>query len=111
MHGGDGGHAWQGGIHGGGGHVCMAGGAWWGHAWHGRYYGIWSMSRRYTSYWNAFLFHKRVSRILGCAPLHAGIHLLGRHPPHPRWILQWTVPILLECILVISVIASHFYGF
>ena len=37
-----GGHLWQG--------VCMAGGV------YGRYYEIWSMSRRYASYWNAFLF-------------------------------------------------------
>ena len=41
----------------------MAGGlAWWGgHAWqggaHGRYYEIGSMSGRYASYWNAFLFY------------------------------------------------------
>ena len=73
-----GGHAWQGCVHGGrhawqgGGHawgVCMAGGmhgggcAWKGgmHDMHvppGRYYGygIRSMSGRYTSYWNAFLY-------------------------------------------------------
>ena len=40
-----GGHAWGGGVRGGGGHVC-----------HGRYHGIRSMSGRYASYWNAFLF-------------------------------------------------------
>ena len=39
-----GGHAWQGGMRGGG------------HAFHSRYYGIQSMSGRYASYWNAFLF-------------------------------------------------------
>ena len=72
------GHAWQGGMHGWGGMcmvgglvwqgsmhgegACMAGGPAWqrgacmgGHACHGRYYGIRSMSRRYASYWNAFL--------------------------------------------------------
>ena len=54
-----GGHAWQG--------ACVArgwGSAWQrGHAWqgggracHSRYYGIRSMSGRYASYWNAFLF-------------------------------------------------------
>ena len=43
-----GGHVWQGGMHGGG-HAC-----------HGRYYRIWSMSRRYTSYWNAFLFTSNI---------------------------------------------------
>ena len=70
--------AWQGGIHGRGMHdggggmhgrgACMAGGVCgrWGHAWWGacmahppppsRYYEIWSMSGRYASYWNAFLF-------------------------------------------------------
>ena len=65
-----GGHAWQGacmtgGMHGTG--VCVAGGVWLtrGHAWQGgawhahppasRYYEIWSMSGRYTSYWKAFL--------------------------------------------------------
>ena len=37
-----------GGVHGGG--VCGGG-----HA-PGRYYEIWSISRRYASYWNAFLF-------------------------------------------------------
>ena len=35
-------------------------GVWWGHAWHtrtpSRYYEMRSMSRRYASYWNAFLF-------------------------------------------------------
>ena len=70
---GRGGHAWQGGVcvaggmHGGGcvwqGGVCVAGGM------HGRgdmcgtntpparYYEIWSMSGRYASYWNAYLFY------------------------------------------------------
>ena len=54
--------AGEGGVHGrghaDGGGMCMAGG----HACHtcppGRYYGIQSMSRRYASYWNAFLFYK-----------------------------------------------------
>ena len=54
--------------------ACVVGGfVWWGHAWqggrvwqggmrgggracHSRYYGIRSMSGRYASYWNAFLF-------------------------------------------------------
>ena len=58
----EGGCAWQGGVPGFG--ACMAGG----HVWQGgacmargrhpcpsRYYGIRSMSRRYASYWNAFL--------------------------------------------------------
>ena len=53
------------GMHGGGMHgsgVCIAGWCAWqvaGHAWWegvcGRYYEIRSMSRRYASYWNAFL--------------------------------------------------------
>ena len=55
-----GGHAWQGDMHGGGG-MHGRGCAWQGCAWqggmHGRYYEIRSMSGRYTSYWNAFLFH------------------------------------------------------
>ena len=51
-----GGYLWQGDVHGGG--MCMAGG----HVWHtcpppGRYYEIRSMSGRYASYWNAFLFN------------------------------------------------------
>ena len=55
MHGG--GHEWQGGMHGRG--VCMAGGVHDSHAplpcrYYG--YGIRSMSGRYASYWNAFLF-------------------------------------------------------
>ena len=62
-----GGCAWQGGMHGGG--ACVAGGVHSrrGHAWQeggmhgwggvrGRYYEIRSMSGRYASYWNAFLF-------------------------------------------------------
>ena len=59
-----GGHVWQGGMHGRG--ACVEGGLRGmhgrGHAWHahplGRYYGygIRSMSMRYASYWNAFLF-------------------------------------------------------
>ena len=49
MHGRGGDHVWQGIVLGGG--ACMAGG----HACHGRYYGIRSMSGRYASYWNAFL--------------------------------------------------------
>ena len=71
VHGGGGG-AWQGGVHGGG-HVCWQGGmranmvsmhggrgwhAWWpvgGGACMG-YDEIRSMSGRYASYWNAFLF-------------------------------------------------------
>ena len=48
----DGGHVWQGGVHAGG------------HAWQGgvcgtppsRYYDIWSISGRYASCWNAFLW-------------------------------------------------------
>ena len=81
-----GGHAWWGGMHGEacvvGGHawggMCGRGHAWWGacvaggmvggmhggvgvcvaggHVCHGRYHGIRSMSGRYASYWNAFLF-------------------------------------------------------
>ena len=72
MHG-RGGHVWQGCVHGRGvqaggvqaggvqaggvhgrghGGVCVVGG----HACHGRYHGIRSMSGRYASYWNAFLF-------------------------------------------------------
>ena len=48
-------HAWQGGMHCR--EVCVAGG----HVWHARpsrymYYEIRSMSGRYASYWNAFLF-------------------------------------------------------
>ena len=51
--------AWQVGMHGRG--VCMAGGVCGRQAcvagdMHGRYYEIWSMSERYTSYWYAFLF-------------------------------------------------------
>ena len=51
-----GGHAWRG-MHGGGACVVMVGEC----VCHsppppGRYYGIPSMSRRYASYWNAFLF-------------------------------------------------------
>ena len=43
--------------------ACIAGGMHGrGHAWQGcvpgRYYEIWSMSWWYTSYWNAYLFHK-----------------------------------------------------
>ena len=71
------GHAWQGGMHGSGGMcdgvcmtgACMAGGmhgrgcAWQVGGMHGmhgpppstRYYEIQSMSRWYTSYWNAYL--------------------------------------------------------
>ena len=55
-----GGHAWQegvcmagGGVHGRGAcvvGVCMMGGM------HARYYEIRSMSGRYASYWNAYLF-------------------------------------------------------
>ena len=60
MHG-RGGHVWQGACMAGGGHswqeMCMAGG----HAWHicppPRYYEIRSMSGRYASYWNAYLFY------------------------------------------------------
>ena len=60
------GHVWQGDKCGGGG-ACVAGGGACvvgGHAWQGasmaghahlRYYKIWSMSRQYASYWNAFL--------------------------------------------------------
>ena len=72
-----GGHAWQGAcvggmcgrgcVHGRGLHgraACMEGGCVWGVRRHalqgggvpGRYYEIWSMSERYASYWNAFLF-------------------------------------------------------
>ena len=69
-----GGHAWwggvAGGVHGRGACVvgamhrgacmvvgtCMAGGACMVGGMHGRYYEIWSMSRQYASYWNAFLF-------------------------------------------------------
>ena len=50
------------------------------------YNDIRSMSGRYASYWNAFLFHRRLSFILftrgGC--LHGGAYPsmhLGRHPP------------------------------
>ena len=40
----------------------------------------------------------------GClAEIPLGIHPLGRHPPPGRRLLQWTVRILLECILVIDV--------
>ena len=48
---GGGGHAWEGGMCGGG--ACMA----WGGGVRGRYYEIRSMSGRYASYWNAFLFN------------------------------------------------------
>ena len=44
------GHAWQ-----GGGGICGKGHAWLGGV-HGRYYEIRSMSGRYASYYNAFLF-------------------------------------------------------
>ena len=61
-----GGHVWwgacmaegacvAGGMHGRGG-VCMVRGCAWQGGMHGRYYEIRSMSGRYTSYWNAFLF-------------------------------------------------------
>ena len=50
-----GGHEWQGGMHGRG---C----AWWGEAC--IYYEIWSMSRQYASYWNAFLLDKN-SKFIG----------------------------------------------
>ena len=52
-------HVWQGGVHCRG--ACVAGGVRGSggvcgtHA-PGRYYEIWSMSGRYASYWNAFLF-------------------------------------------------------
>ena len=49
-----GGRAWPGGMRGRG--ACMAGGG--GCSWCGKYYGIWSMSGQYASYWNAFLFLK-----------------------------------------------------
>ena len=42
------GHVWQG--------ACMAGGVHGGEGMRGRYYEIRSMSGRYTSYWNAFLY-------------------------------------------------------
>ena len=63
-----GGCVWWRGMHGGGG-MCGGGGvcvvaeghAWWGHAWwQGGCMGydeILSMSRRYASYWNAFLYY------------------------------------------------------
>ena len=49
----------KGGMYGWG--ACMAGGMWQGgmrgtHTPPGRHYEIWSMSRQYASYWNAFLF-------------------------------------------------------
>ena len=55
-------HVWHGrgwGMHGRGAHSWQGGmcGRW--HSWqgvYGRYYEIWSMSRQYASYWNAFLF-------------------------------------------------------
>ena len=65
-----GGHAWQEGCVWQGGHVWrgamwgpyVVGCAWWGHAWHGGdmrgkggMHGIWSVSGRYASNWNAFL--------------------------------------------------------
>ena len=51
-----GGHAWQGGMCGRG--VCVMGGMHGGGrgGMRGRYYEIRLMSRRYASYWNAFLF-------------------------------------------------------
>ena len=49
----DSGACMAGGMHGRG--ACMAGG----HACHSRYYGIWLMSGRYASYWNAFLLRFR----------------------------------------------------
>ena len=69
----------------------------------------------WTTFLNVFtvhlnIFHKRVSRILSTCrvstSVHAGIHHpLGRHPPADtpppsRRLLQRTVRILLECILV-----------
>ena len=48
------GHVWQRGMHGRG--ACIAVGCAWQGGVHGRYYEIWSMSGRYASYWNAFLF-------------------------------------------------------
>ena len=51
-----GGHVWQG--------VCMAGRhAWWG-GMRGRYYEIRSMSGRYASYWDAFLFVDKIELVL-----------------------------------------------
>ena len=58
-----GGHAWHGrGMHGRGcvhgrGDVCVVVGACMAGGMHGRYYMIWSMSERYTSYLNAFLLN------------------------------------------------------
>ena len=48
-----GGHAWQG--------ACIAGG---GLGVRGRYYEIRSMSGRYASYWNAYLFHIPNSKVI-----------------------------------------------
>ena len=53
-----GGHAWQGGMHGRG--ACM------GWCVRSRYYEIRSMSGRYASYWNAFLFYSYFIDILFC---------------------------------------------
>ena len=48
-----------GGMHGRG--ACVAGVCVWQGGMHGRYYEIQSMSRRYASYWNAFLLHLKQS--------------------------------------------------
>ena len=78
MHGGAGGHAWQGGVwHG----VRMAGGhAWWGMCMAGG-------------------MHGRGHAWQGA--MHGGGHVwLGGHVWQERWPLQREVRILLECILV-----------
>ena len=53
-------HAWQGGMHGRGVHARLG--------MHRRYYEIRSMSGRYASYWNAFLFMTNFYRAGGAWP-------------------------------------------
>ena len=76
------------------------------------------MSGWYASYWNAFLFHKRVSRILSIEGGHVwqGGHawqwacVAGRRAYQEKWQVQWAVRILLECILV-NIAVNNIGGF
>ena len=69
------GHTWQGGMHGKGGvHgrvVCVVGGGM-----RGRYYEIRSMSGRYASYWNAFLFCIKIIVMILTFAVHSVLPVL-----------------------------------
>ena len=60
-----GGHAWQGGVH-------------------GRYYEIRSMSGRYASYWNAFLWYLRAKAKCGKELITSLILENDFHSPDPK---------------------------